>query len=152
KSLREAVLEGRVRGDDVIEVIVEIGSALEAAHQAGLVHRDVKPANILLDDRGRAKLTDFDLVRVLDAPAGTTAGMMGTLHYAAPECLVRGRDAGPTADIYSLAMTAIFALHGHELDFEVVMGVRAFIAALDCPESLKPVLLKATAYAPKDRF
>src|SRR5262245_22845778 len=61
-TLRDAILEGRVPAHRILDVILEVGSALASAHGAGHVHRDVKPANILLDEKGNSRLTDFDLV------------------------------------------------------------------------------------------
>ncbi len=89
---------------------IQIASALGAAHARGLVHRDVKPANILLHDREHAYLTDFGITREIGDEGMTAAGeRVGTVDYMAPE-QARGEAVGPTADIYSLGCVLYEAL------------------------------------------
>jgi len=151
-DLRAAIRARRIPRAAVIPLICEIGAGLQYAHDAGLVHRDVKPANVLLDSTGRAKLTDFDLVRAADTTGGTRTGMLGTFVYAAPECLDQAKDAGPAADIYSLGMTTVFALHGNDLPGEAFRRPDAFISKLSCARSLKWVLQRAVEEEPWKRF
>jgi serine/threonine protein kinase len=104
-DLRRAVLAGELAQEKVLPVILAVGGALAYAHEKGVIHRDVKPANILLD-RDQPNLTDFDLVRAFDTTGGTqTQGMLGTVLYAAPEMLGDAKNASAAADVYSLAMT-----------------------------------------------
>ena len=104
----------------------EVGAGLDALHAAGLIHRDVKPANIMVDENGAAALTDFGLAK---GPAYTvltrTGRVVGTPHYLAPE-LIEGSAATPASDVYALgcvayecvAGSAPFAhLHGFEVPF-----------------------------------
>jgi CHASE2 domain-containing sensor protein len=93
-------------------LIVQIASALGAAHARGLVHRDVKPANILLHELDHTYLTDFGVTRELDSDGLTAAGeRLGTVDYMAPE-QCRGERVGPAADIYSLGCVLYEALTG----------------------------------------
>ena len=86
---------------DVTRLAAELGTALDTLHGAGLVHRDVKPSNVMLGKEGAA-LTDFGLARgVADSVLTTPGRVVGTLDYLAPE-VIRGEPAGPPADIYAL--------------------------------------------------
>ena len=87
--------------------------ALAAAHRAGLVHRDVKPENILLSDDGVVKVADFGLARAVEADAASTRTglMMGTVAYCAPEQIARGR-ADPRSDVYSAGIVLFELLTG----------------------------------------
>src|SRR5688572_59650 len=88
-----------------VEIALQIASALSHAHENRIVHRDVKPSNILLDCRGNAFLADFGLATLLDDGDGDAAGeRAGTPHYMAPE-QTRGEPAGPASDQYALART-----------------------------------------------
>lgn len=94
--------EGPLPAGDVARIAANIGSALDALHAAGLVHRDVKPSNVLFDDEGRALLTDFGLAKGRAYTVLTRTGqVVGTLDYIAPE-LIRGQPATPATDIYAL--------------------------------------------------
>src|SRR5262249_16678639 len=92
-NLREAVLECRVKRKDTLPLILRIGEALAMAHARGMIHRDVKPSNILIDEDCDTKLTDFDLVNAYDTTGGTRTGALGTVVYAAPECLDKPQEA-----------------------------------------------------------
>ncbi|MEU6644852.1 serine/threonine-protein kinase [Saccharomonospora sp. NPDC046836] len=101
----------------VAAIGAQILSALQAAHQAGIVHRDVKPANIMVAPNGRVKLTDFGIAQAVDDPRLTTSGMLiGSPAFMAPE-RVAGREALPASDVWSLGATLFFAVEG-ALPFE----------------------------------
>ena len=114
-----ADLGGRIRGDAqaVLRVLWDVGAALDYAHQHGVIHRDVKPSNVLIEeDTGRALLTDFGVARkrsVSESSLTAPGSVIGTLDYMAPE-QVAGRDVDGRADLYSLAV----------IGFELLTGTR----------------------------
>ncbi len=151
-DFNRAVLAGELTDAEKLTIVSQVGMALEFAHKRGVIHRDVKPANIVLDEDRRPKLTDFDLVLAADSTGFTqTQAMLGTLNYAAPEALESPKDAGPAADVYSLASTAIFALLGGPLPRGYYRDPGSTIASLGYPSALKRVLTRATAADPKQR-
>ena len=98
--------------DRVLDIVAQTASALHAAHAAGLVHRDIKPGNLLITPDGRVKITDFGIARIADqVPLTATGQVMGTVQYLSPE-QASGRQASPTTDIYSLGIVAYEALAG----------------------------------------
>ena len=87
-----------------LELGLEVGRAVAFAHEQGIVHRDVKPQNVLLDAAGRAKVTDFGIARTLDAVGTTETGtVLGTSHYVAPE-QARGEKVDAQTDVYSFGV------------------------------------------------
>jgi serine/threonine-protein kinase len=98
--------------DKVLDIVAQTASALQAAHMAGLVHRDIKPGNLLITPDGRVKITDFGIARIADqVPLTATGQVMGTVQYLSPE-QASGHPASPTTDIYSLGIVAYEALAG----------------------------------------
>lgn len=98
--------------DRVLDIVAQTSSALHAAHAAGLVHRDIKPGNLLITPDGRVKITDFGIARIADqVPLTATGQVMGTVQYLSPE-QASGHSASPTTDIYSLGIVAYEALAG----------------------------------------
>ncbi|GAA1732954.1 protein kinase domain-containing protein [Microcella frigidaquae] len=105
---RERVLPA----DQVLDIVAQTASALHAAHQAGLVHRDIKPGNLLITPDRRVKITDFGIARIADqVPLTATGQVMGTVQYLSPE-QASGHPASPSTDIYSLGIVAYEALAG----------------------------------------
>jgi eukaryotic-like serine/threonine-protein kinase len=146
-DLRRAVVEKGVSHADVLRIINRVGGALIAAHAKGLIHRDVKPANILLDGSGAPRLTDFDLVAASGTTGGTRTGAMGTFLYAAPEQMDRPQDVDARADVYGLGMTAVFMLYGKELPIKGIMTERdRIVDGLSCAAAVKATLKKAIAW------
>jgi serine/threonine-protein kinase len=137
-------------------IVAQVGAALDAAHSRRLVHRDVKPGNVLVGEGDHAYLTDFGLVKALDASAGVTrtGELVGTLDYIAPE-RIRGESTGPASDLYSLGCVLYFALTG-----QVVFGgdsaEQKLWAHLSSPPPTVPgfeaVLARALAKEPSARF
>ena len=126
---------GGLSPDRVIELSTKIVSALAAAHAGGIIHRDIKPGNVLLDDRIEPYLTDFGLARLQDKPGITESGVfLGTPDYASPE-QARLEPIDARADLYTLGL----------LMFEMLTGKRPFVA-----ESISQVLEMHRNAAPPD--
>jgi serine/threonine-protein kinase len=95
-----------------MDIVAQTARALHEAHVAGLVHRDVKPGNLLITPEGKVKITDFGIARVADQVSLTATGqVMGTVQYLAPE-QATGKPATPSTDVYSLGIVAYEALKG----------------------------------------
>lgn len=104
--------QGRMSRRDTTRIVSQVAQALDAAHQLGLVHRDVKPANVLLNRSGAAFLSDFGLTRPVSGTQFTVSGAwVGTVDYAAPE-QIQGHAVDARTDIYSLAAMAYQLLSG----------------------------------------
>jgi serine/threonine-protein kinase len=160
--------EGPLSGERAAFLLSPVASALDAAHAAGLVHRDVKPANVLIDTSpGRPDhpyLSDFGLAKGTASAAGLTGTgqFLGTPDYAAPE-QISGKPTGPRADQYALACVAFTALTGatpfargtslavlwaHVYDSPPLVQARR----RDLPAAVDSVLARALAKAPEERY
>ena len=105
-------LEGALEPARAVAIVRQIGDALDAAHARGIVHRDVKPGNVVLDGTGRARLTDFGLSKRIGAGGLTHSGdWVGTVDFVAPEVIL-GRDVDHRADVYALGGTLCYLLTG----------------------------------------
>ena len=145
-----------------LELGLQIGRALAFAHQQGLVHRDVKPQNVLLNGDGRAKVTDFGIVRSLDAVGHTTTGtVLGTSHYIAPE-QARGERVDAQTDVYSFGVV-LYELLAGEVPYAgdnfltvAMKHVNEPVPSLlerrtDCPLRLASLVERCMAKEPADR-
>ncbi len=146
--------------DELAALGHDLAHALSAAHKRGILHRDVKPRNVLLDGQGRARLTDFGSARVEGQETLThTGGLVGTLGYAAPE-VVAGRRGDARADVYSLGMTLFLAATGrlpprpspHLPPTPAEAGHHARDFRPDLPGWLDGIVARATAADPRRRF
>jgi non-specific serine/threonine protein kinase len=112
--------EGPLPADAVLRIGVKIAGALESAHRLGIVHRDVKPGNILITDYGEPALTDFGIAPITDRFQTTAGTLTGSSAFTAPEVL-SGETPTPAADVFGLGATLFCALTGHT-DFERASG------------------------------
>ena len=111
-TLKNLIMAGPIPVDVALDIITAVGEAVDTAHAAGIVHRDVKPANVLIDPGPQVFLGDFGLARDPDAQALTMPGqVIGTLDYMAPEHL-DAEGVGTPADIYALTCLAVETLTG----------------------------------------
>ncbi|MCL4691402.1 MAG: serine/threonine-protein kinase [Candidatus Hydrogenedentes bacterium] len=106
--------KGTVSWQAALHVGAQLAEALDCAHAAGVIHRDVKPANILLDRQGRVRLADFGIARVatLEIQGGPTSGVIGTPTYMSPE-QCEGADVSSATDLYSLGVVLFQMMAGH---------------------------------------
>src|SRR4051812_26677449 len=117
ETLRDAIERGPLSPARAVEVLRGVAGALDHAHGEGIVHRDVKPANVLLGVDGRVKLADLGIATAVEGTRITMSGtVLGTASYMAPEQLEGSGKPGPAADVYSLAVVA----------WEVLSGRRAY--------------------------
>lgn len=150
--------QGTLQPALVARIGAELASALAAAHQVGIVHRDVKPSNVLITDTGSAKLTDFGISHAVGDVTLTSTGMVtGTPAYLAPE-VARGADSGFPADVFSLGATLYAALEGTPpfgTDINPMAVLHRVASGQLIPPvrsgPLTPLLLRMLAREPGDR-
>lgn len=113
ESLQAILKQGTLVARDAVEVIKKVADAIHYAHEAGVIHRDIKPGNVLLDREGEPKLVDFGLARMADRDSMTNTGAtIGTPSYMAPEQIRSGGEIGPSADVYGLGAILYTCLAG----------------------------------------
>jgi serine/threonine protein kinase len=162
-TLKTRMTEGLLPQEEAVRIGIAIADALDYAHQRGMVHRDVKPANIMFMQDGQPVLTDFGIAKMLTLSGLTASGaMVGTPAYMAPE-VGMGRQGTAVSDIYSLGVVLYQMLTG-QLPFEsdspmgMVMQhindtpppLARFVQLV--PQGLEAVILKAMAKDPEERF
>ena len=107
ESLADRIRSGPLRLGDVVALGAALSDALTYVHRHGVVHRDIKPGNVLLDTEGRPHLSDFGIAVLADATNITATGMViGTASYLSPE-QVRGQPVGPASDVYALGLVLL---------------------------------------------
>jgi serine/threonine-protein kinase len=146
-----------------VPLFVKILEAMQPAHEMGIMHRDVKPANIMLTTWGTVKLMDFGIARVLGAARQTRQGaLVGTMEYIAPE-RIKGKEGGPAADIYSLGVVLYEMLAGQlpfrsENEYELMRMHLENVAptfaevGVSVPREIEAVAQKSMAKQEEDRY
>ncbi|CAN5287616.1 hypothetical protein BH11MYX1_BH11MYX1_57070 [soil metagenome] len=163
RTLTELIAQrGVVPLKDVEDILQQIGTGLEAAHEAGVIHRDLKPSNVLIGERGAVKLIDFGLATTLVGENLTATGaILGTPHYMAPE-QVRGKPVDVRTDVYSFGALAYHLVTGRPPfsgDNAIAIGFAHLsevpeapkVLRKDCPQPLSDAIMAALAKAPADR-
>jgi serine/threonine protein kinase len=115
-NLRQLEQAGKLSPREALQIVPQICEALQFAHDAGIVHRDIKPDNILLDKKGRVKIADFGIAKLLGTPPDTalpeTQGILGTPNYMAPEQIEKPQSVDHRADIFALGVVFYEMLTG----------------------------------------
>ncbi|MGO4600118.1 protein kinase domain-containing protein [Terrabacter sp. 2RAF25] len=154
---------GRLTPSDAVRIAEQVCSALAAAHRAGVVHRDIKPGNVIVRPDGAVKVTDFGIAQALGQASLTDTGtVMGTAAYVSPE-QARGQATSPATDIYSLGILLFQMLTGSvpfDGDTPVAIAMRHLDEPIplpssrvhDLPADLDDVVLRATAKVPSERY
>lgn len=148
-SLRDRLLRGPLAPEEALSILGQLRSALEAAHRADIVHRDVKPENLIITPDGRLKLMDFGIARDEESTATATAAYLGTPAYAAPE-LLAGQRATLATDRWAFAVTAFECIVGAAPFPGETISATLFLIAHEEPrfpagmaEDLKAIFLRA---------
>ncbi|MDQ5827848.1 MAG: protein kinase, partial [Chloroflexota bacterium] len=163
-TLRERIASGRkLPPRAVVEVALEIAEALQAAHTRGVIHRDIKPRNLLITDSGHVKVTDFGIARAADATtASDLESILGSAKYMSPEQAAGGQ-MGPASDLYSLGVVLFEMLTGtvpYAVDTPWDVAVehaggpppRPREVNPEVPEGLDALAMRLLASDPEDRY
>lgn len=149
--------DGGMPVERALVILEQVAGALDAAHRRGLVHRDVKPANVLVDEDGHAYLTDFGVTKQLGGDSTDTGQIVGTLAYLAPE-QIRGEGVSGGADEYALGCVLFECLTGappfqRDTEAETLWAhMQDPVPSVPGRPELDPVLRKALAKEPGDRY
>ncbi|HZH32402.1 MAG TPA: protein kinase [Pyrinomonadaceae bacterium] len=156
-------VQGAMSCEQAITMFSQVLEGIDHAHRFGVVHRDIKPGNVMLTDTGTLKVLDFGIARVLGTARMTKAGhLIGTIEYMSPE-QVRGQETDARSDIYSLGILLYEMLTGRvpfatDSEFELMKSQVEAIPppprdfAPHIPDAIEEVLLKSLAKRPEDRF
>ena len=153
---------GRLSGSEAVRVLLHLLAALEFAHRSGIVHRDIKPQNVMLDREGNVKVTDFGIARAGDSGMTEAGSILGTAQYLAPE-QAQGQQVDTRSDLYSVGIVLYEMLTGtvpFKGDSAVTVALKHVNEMAPEPAQLVPgmpyalnqIVLKAIAKAPADRY
>jgi serine/threonine-protein kinase len=156
--------EGPLPAAAALRVVGQVASALADAHEAGILHRDVKPSNVLIRESRAdhfAYLCDFGIARHADSAHTRTGGVLGTLSYLAPECH-EGADASPSSDLYSLGCVLWAALTGRApfertSEYQLALAhlraeIPVYVGDSRAASQINAILRQSMAKSPQDRF
>jgi len=162
-SLKDRIADGPFAVDDAVDVVADVAAGLAMAHRVGVVHRDVKPGNIVCDDDGVPRLVDFGIAHASDLTTMTRADVvMGTAAYLSPE-QARGEVPGPASDVYALGCVLSELLTGRQ-PFEAASAVAVAYRHVhdppDAPSTMRPevpaaldsIVLRCLAKRPAERY
>ncbi|MDQ4106127.1 MAG: PASTA domain-containing protein, partial [Actinomycetota bacterium] len=163
-TLKDRILKrGALPARTAAAVALQIAEALQAAHRSGVIHRDIKPHNILITESGDIKVTDFGIARAASSSTMTRTGsILGTAHYLSPEQAL-GEPVGPASDIYSLGVVLYEMLTGElPYDAETPIGIAMkhvnghLIEPIEVdpsiPEGINAITMRMLARNPEDRY
>mgnify|MGYP000463645288 CR=1 FL=1 len=155
--------KGQLSFKEAVSIAIQVARGIEAAHNKQIIHRDIKPQNILVSDTGIIKVTDFGIAKATSSNTVTsTATAMGSVHYISPE-QAKGRFCDEKSDIYSLGITMYEMVTGH-VPFDHENGVTIALMHLQneitppsqirdgIPDSLEKIILKCTMKKPEERY
>ena len=153
--------KGKLSVKEATSIAIQVSLGLEAAHNRGIVHRDVKPQNIIISTDGKVKLSDFGIAKATNSNT-ITANVMGSVHYSSPE-QVRGGASDARSDIYSLGITMYEMVTGrvpYDGDTTVAVAIKHLQEEMvppsrytpDIPYSMEQIILKCTQKNPDRRY
>lgn len=153
---------GRIPFKEAVSIAIQVANGLDAAHKHNIVHRDIKPQNIIISKEGKVKVTDFGIAKVASSSTINSSSTMGSVHYISPE-QARGGYSDARSDIYSLGITIFEMLTGtvpFDGDSTVAVAVQHIqdeipapsTAADDIPLSIDRIVIKCTQKKPDRRY
>ena len=153
---------GRIPFKEAVSIAIQVANGLDAAHKHNIVHRDIKPQNIIISKEGKVKVTDFGIAKVASSSTINSSSTMGSVHYISPE-QARGGYSDARSDLYSLGITIFEMLTGtvpFDGDSTVAVAVQHIqdeipapsSAANDIPVSIDKIVLKLTQKKPDRRY